>query len=77
MSGTCITLTNTQQPLCWRNTLAPTRNIPGLVRESILGRIPVSPAVPVFRSILRFPPHPHVAILERGQKVRTRPSEVD
>jgi len=68
-------LTGVQQPFCWGITLAPARKIPGIVRELAVGRIPVSPAVHVLRGILDFLFPPHVAILERGQRAHTRPSE--
>jgi hypothetical protein len=72
---TCTILTGVQQSFCWWITLAPARQIPSIVWELALGRIPVSPAVHVLCDILYFLFHPHVAIPERGQRACTKPNE--
>jgi len=74
-SATHVILTDVQQPFGRWDAITPTRTISDLVWKLVLGKIPIPPAVLVFRGVLCRMLRSHVVILERGQRALRSRSE--
>ena len=68
-------LTTVRQSFGGRVAITSTRKVSDLIRELVLGGIPVPPAMFVLRRVLYPLRRPHVAIPERGQTARRSFSE--